>query len=249
MRIIGIIPARYASTRFPGKPLVIIEGKTMIQRVYEQAMKADALSAVVVATDDHRIMEAVQAFGGRVVMTSVNHLSGTDRCLEAFEKQTDHFDAVVNIQGDEPFIDPAHINKVAKLLQPNYPIASLCTPITNQLEIFDPNTVKVVLNKQSKALYFSRSPIPHYRGLPEQEWLLKTTFLRHIGIYAFLAESLKTITQLPVSELERAESLEQLRWIENGYPIAMGITDASPIGIDTPEDVDKLRNFFGKTAY
>jgi len=249
MRIIGIIPARYASTRFPGKPLALIDGIPMIQRVYMQAEKASLLSSVVVATDDQRIIDAVHGFGGKAVMTSADHASGTDRCREALEKQIEEFDAVINIQGDEPYIDPDQINQVAELLSPGCPIASLCAPISKPTELFNPNVVKVVLNLQSRALYFSRNPIPYYRGVPEEEWLLRMPYYKHMGIYAYLSEVLKKLTQLPVSDLEKAESLEQLRWMENGFSIAMGVSHALSFGVDTPEDVDKLRNFFGKTAY
>lgn len=241
MKFIGIIPARYASTRFPGKPLVDMKGKTMIQRVYEQVKKA--VDDVCVATDDERIVEAVKAFGGNVVMTSDKHRSGTDRCYEAFQKVGEGFDVIINIQGDEPFIHPEQIETIkACFTGDDVQIATLVKPFNGAdgFEILqNPNSPKVVLNKNSEAMYFSRSVIPFVRGKNEQEWLAAHTFYKHIGMYAYRADVLKEITSLPQSFLELAESLEQLRWLENGYKIKVGITNQETIGIDTPEDMAK----------
>ena len=242
MRFIGIIPARYASTRFPGKPLADMGGKPMIQRVYEQV--AGELDAVCVATDDTRIEEAVRAFGGKVVMTSTEHRSGTDRCREAYQKVGAGYDVVVNIQGDEPFIQPEQIRalkgcfddpatRIATLVRPSHPDDDF------ERDLFTPNTPKVVINKNREAIYFSRSIIPYIRGEKYTEWLPKHTFYKHIGLYAYTAETLEEITALPQSPLELAESLEQLRWIENGYRVKVGITDIDTIGIDTPADMER----------
>ena len=241
MNFLGVIPARYASTRFPGKPLVDMKGKTMIQRVYEQVF--DVLDDVCVATDDFRIYEAVEAFGGKVVMTSVDHQSGTDRCYEAYTKIKGTYDVVVNIQGDEPFIKPSQI----RLLQSCF--LDEKTQIATLVKAFDinagydvlsnPNTPKVVVNKEMQAMYFSRSIIPYMRGKDQSEWLKNQTYYKHIGLYAYKTDVLKEITTLPQSILEKAESLEQLRWLENGYVIKVGVTNEETIGIDTPEDLEK----------
>lgn len=247
MKILGIIPARYASTRFPGKPLTMINGKSMIQRVYEQSMKSELLADVVVATDDQRIYDAVMAFGGKVMMTSSEHNSGTDRCCELIEKMTEHYDAVVNIQGDEPFINPEQINQIASLIATEESqIASLCKPIKDEDELFDENVVKVVFDKNFKALYFSRQTIPFLRKVEKNEksWMEQRTFYKHIGIYAYKADVLKEIAQLPQSGLELSECLEQLRWLENSYSIKMGITEYESYSIDTPQDVEKCLKFF-----
>ncbi len=238
--ILGLIPARYASTRFPGKPLAMIHGKPMIQRVYEQALKSD-LDEVIVATDDERIASAVRAFGGKVAMTSDQHRSGTDRCCEVVEHLTEHFDAVVNIQGDEPYISPTQINHIARLIMTEgTDIASLCKVVKDEEELFSPNAVKVVFNKEGKALYFSRNTMPFMRGVEKDEWLTKGLFYKHIGIYAYRVDVLKTIAHLPQSRLELSESLEQLRWLENGYTIRMGVTDFEAYSIDTPADLERL---------
>ena len=243
MKFIGIIPARYASTRFPGKPLVDINGKSMIQHVYEQASKV--LEHVVVATDDKRIKNEIESFGGNVVLTSTKHRSGTDRCLEAYNKykilKQESFDVVINIQGDEPFIHPEQI----KLLQqcfndPETQIATLIKEIENNEDIFNPNKPKVVLNKSGFAIYFSRSAIPNIRNKDHSVWQKEHTFYKHIGIYAYLVEVLEIITQIPSSNLEIAESLEQLRWIENGYNIKTAITTHESISVDTPEDLANI---------
>ena len=242
-KILGLIPARYGSTRFPGKPLADIGGKTMIQRVYEQTKKE--LDVVYVATDDERIVEAVKAFGGDVVMTSVDHQSGTDRCAEALEKvksieKTD-FHAVLNIQGDEPFISPEQINLVANCFIDNTTeLATLVKPITKSEDLFNPNKPKVVISEDNKALYFSRSPIPFFRSEPEENWLTKHEYFNHIGLYGYRCDVLNKITQLPIGRLEAAESLEQLRWIENGYQIKVEQTNEQAIAIDTPQDLEKV---------
>lgn len=238
MRILGVIPARYASTRFPAKPLVDIAGKSMIQRVYEQAQQAKLLTKTVVATDDQRIANHVQGFGGRVVMTNPNHPSGTDRCFEALSHQEEAFDAVVNIQGDEPFIAPVQIDLVASLLNSQTELATLAKEITTHEQLVNPNVVKVVISHTGEALYFSRSTIPHVRNTPEKEWLIQHRFYKHIGLYGYRTDVLQKITQLPVSKLERAESLEQLRWLENGFRIKVGETKLETLGIDTPADLE-----------
>ena len=247
MKILGIIPARYASTRFPGKPLTMINGKSMIQRVYEQSLKSGLLSDVVVATDDQRIFEAVVAFGGKVMMTSSEHNSGTDRCCEIVEKIGDKYDAVVNIQGDEPFINPEQINQIATLISSEESqIASLCKPIKNEDELFDENVVKVVIDNKGKALYFSRQTIPFLRKVDKDEktWMQARTFYKHIGIYAYKVNVLKEIAALKQSGLELSECLEQLRWLENSYAIKMGVTEFESYSIDTPQDVEKCLKFF-----
>lgn len=237
MKILGLIPARYASTRFPAKPLADIDGKSMVQRVYEQAQKSSALSNVVVATDHALIFDHVQAFGGQVCMTREDHASGTDRCYEALSLQGQSYDYVINIQGDEPFIHPAQIDLLASGLNGVTQIATLIKAIDNNDQLFNPNIVKVVANKSKEALYFSRSSIPHIRNTPDKEWLSKHKFFKHIGMYAYRSDVLAALTRLPVSALERAESLEQLRWLENGFSIAVVETDIETIGIDTPEDL------------
>ncbi len=246
-KIIGIIPARYASTRFPAKPLADIAGKSMIQRVYEQCKKAKSLSEVVVATDHELIFKAVEKFGGKAVMTAENHPSGTDRCYEAFQQSRRSFDYAINIQGDEPFIEPEQIDLLADLLQSNQTqIATLANKITQSEELFDSNAVKVVRNGEDEGIYFSRSPIPFLRGVEKNEWASKHDYFRHLGIYAFRSDVLAQITKLPVGKLEQAESLEQLRWLENGYSIKVGITPHKSVGIDSPEDLKKvLKERFG----
>ncbi len=245
MKFLAIIPARYASTRFPGKPLAMLGGKPVIQRVYEQV--AGVLDEAVVATDDARIFEAVKAFGGKVVMTSTEHRSGTDRCREAYEKVGGGYDVVVNVQGDEPFIQAAQLETLKACFdQVETDIATLVKPFAaadGLAALENPNSPKVVLDAQSYALYFSRSVIPYLRSVPREEWLTKHTFYKHIGIYAFRSEALQRVTALPQSPLELAESLEQLRWLENGCRIRVGITEMETIGIDTPEDLAKAEAF------
>ncbi|HRZ96503.1 MAG TPA: 3-deoxy-manno-octulosonate cytidylyltransferase [Paludibacter sp.] len=239
----AIIPARYASTRFAGKPLVNIGGKTMIQRVYEQVSKA--LKDVYVATDDQRIYDEVVSFGGKVIMTSDQHRSGTDRCFEALTKLPEKFDVVVNVQGDEPFIQPEQIEELKKCFDDEKTeIATLVKIITEkdgEIVLFNPNVPKVVIDNQNNALYFSRSPIPYYRGSEQTEWLSQHVYYKHIGIYAYRSEVLSQITALPQSKLEIAESLEQLRWLENGFRIKVGFTTVETVGIDTPEDLEKAK--------
>ena len=241
MKFIGIIPARYASTRFPGKPLADMKGKYMIQRVYEQASKV--LDRVCVATDDDRIFNAVQSFGGQVVMTSTLHRSGTDRCFEAYTNLGGYEDVVINIQGDEPFIKPEQIESlIACFDSPQTQIATLVRPFeaTEGYEaLANPNSPKVVMNERHEALYFSRSVIPYLRGVEPAEWLARHTYYKHIGMYGYRADVLAQITRLPQSSLELAESLEQLRWLQNGYTIKVGITTQETIGIDTPADLQK----------
>jgi 3-deoxy-manno-octulosonate cytidylyltransferase (CMP-KDO synthetase) len=240
MNILGIIPARYASTRFPGKPLVDIAGKSMIRRVYEQAKKCADLSEVIVATDDERIFDHVKDFGGVAVMTSAAHQSGTDRCAKVALSYP-QYNVIINIQGDEPFIDPEQISKLISCFQsPDTQIATLVKKIKNEQELFNPNSPKVLANKRSEAIYFSRSPLPYIRGEEQQNWLQHFTYFKHIGIYGYRADVLQEITKLPVSPLEKAESLEQLRWIENGYRIKVAETELETFAVDTPED---LRNF------
>ncbi len=245
LKFLAVIPARYASTRFPGKPLARLGGKPVIRRVWEQVTQvfADA----VVATDDQRIIEAVEAFGGRAVMTSPDHRSGTDRCREAVEKSGGTPDIVVNVQGDEPFIAPSQLRAIARCFDdPSTDIATLVKPFTpadGLAALENPNSPKVVLGTAGQALYFSRSVIPYLRGVPREEWLERHTFYKHIGMYAFRRETLYAVTALPQSALERAESLEQLRWLENGYRIRTGISDVETIGIDTPEDLAKAEAF------
>ncbi|MDR2626497.1 MAG: 3-deoxy-manno-octulosonate cytidylyltransferase [Dysgonamonadaceae bacterium] len=241
MRFIGIIPARYASTRFPGKPLADMHGKPMIQRVYEQV--SGLLEDVAVATDDQRIFDAVAAFGGKAVMTSENHKSGTDRCYEAYTKMGAEYDVVVNIQGDEPFIKASQIERIKACFDdPDTQIATLVKPFRPEDgfdALFNSNSPKVVLNNRMHAMYFSRSIIPYLRGKEHTEWLQHHTYYKHIGLYAYKTGVLKAITALPQSVLEIAESLEQLRWLENGYIIKAGITHEETIGIDTPEDLQR----------
>lgn len=241
MQILGIIPARYASTRFPGKPLVDIGGKSMIQRVYEQAKKCADLSEVKVATDDERIFNHVKDFGGMAVMTSANHQSGTDRCAEVALLYP-QYDVIINIQGDEPFIDPEQISKLASCFNTaGAQIATLIKKIKTEQELFNPNSPKVLVNNLAEAIYFSRSPLPHIRGQQQQNWLQHFTYFKHIGIYGYRASVLQQITRLPVSPLEKAESLEQLRWIENGYKISVAETELETLAVDTPEDLENLK--------
>ncbi len=240
MKILGIIPARYASTRFPGKPLVDIAGKTMIQRVYEQAKKCGHLSEVIVATDDDRIYDYVTAFGGKAIMTSPDHQSGTDRCAEVAQIHPT-YEAVINIQGDEPYIDPEQISKLIGCFNDSSTqIATLIKKVLTNEELHNTNSPKVIVNKNSEAIYFSRSPLPHIRGQEPQNWLQHFTYYKHIGIYGYRADILQQITKLPISSLEKAESLEQLRWIENGYKIKVAETELETFAIDTPDDLQKI---------
>lgn len=244
MKIIGVIPARYASTRFPAKPLVDIGGKSMIQRVYAQSKKSKCLDDVVVATDDERIASHVRKFGGNVVMTSDLHQSGTDRCFEAIRNFCPSADVVINIQGDEPFIHPEQIDLVASCFQSEViQIATLVKIINSEEELFNPNIPKVILNMHKEAVLFSRQTIPYLRGKEQKDWIESHTFYKHIGIYAYRTAILGEITALKQSSLEIAEALEQLRWIENGYKIKVEITDFESVAIDAPEDLKKLSKF------
>ncbi len=248
MKFVAIIPARYASTRFPGKPLALLGGKPVIERVYEQVSRV--LPDVAVATDDERIRAAVEAFGGRAVMTSPDHRSGTDRCYEAYRKLGAEFDAVINVQGDEPFIAPEQIEAIMRCFDdPATDIATLVKPFAPEdglAALENPNSPKVVLDAVSRALYFSRSVIPYLRGVERSEWLARHTFYKHIGMYAFRSEVLAEITALPQSPLELAESLEQLRWLENGYRIGVGISQVETVGIDTPEDLVRAEAYWAR---
>ena len=240
----GIIPARYASSRFPGKPLAMIGNKTMIERVYEQASKA--IDLVYVATDDERIFKTVRGFGGKAVMTSPDHFSGTDRCAEAITIITAETgiktDVVVNIQGDEPFIRPEQIRLIKNCFNSEeVELATLIRKTGTDEDIFNPNQPKVIVDARGDAIYFSRSVIPFVRDADKNEWTVKHTFYKHIGLYAYRTEALGSITRLPRSPLEIAESLEQNRWIENGYRIRTALTEWESIGIDTPEDLEKAK--------
>jgi 3-deoxy-manno-octulosonate cytidylyltransferase (CMP-KDO synthetase) len=237
--LLGIIPARYASTRFPAKPLADIGGKSMIQRVYEQVKKSTLVKDVIVATDNIEIRNHVTQFGGQVCMTKEDHVSGTDRCYEALTLQKTKFNYVINIQGDEPFIQPEQIDLLAKLLDGKTEIATLVKKIEDKDQLFNPNVVKAVVSEKGEALYFSRSTVPHIRNTTEGEWMNKHTFYKHIGMYAYRTDVLKQLTALPVSSLEKVESLEQLRWLENGFRINVAETKTETIGIDTPEDLQK----------
>lgn len=245
MRYIGIIPARYASTRFPAKPLAMLGGKMVIQRVFEQV--SGVLDEVYVATDDERIEAAVKSFGGNVVMTSTSHKSGTDRCYEAYTKVGAGYDVVVNIQGDEPFIQRSQLEAIKNCFSDeSTQIATLVKPYTESegIEALENvNSPKVVVDNRMNAIYFSRSVIPFLRGVDKADWLKRQTYYKHIGLYSYRAEVLKEITRLPQSALEMTESLEQLRWIENGYKIKVGISDVETIGIDTPEDLERAEEF------
>ncbi|SFF93637.1 3-deoxy-manno-octulosonate cytidylyltransferase [Prevotella sp. KH2C16] len=241
-KFIAIIPARYASTRFPGKPLAILGGKPVIQRVYEQVI--GMLDDAYVATDDQRIYDTVMNFKGKAVMTRSDHKSGTDRIEEAIGKINGDFDVVVNIQGDEPFIQQSQIEALCACFKnPDTQIATLGKPFSTIEALENPNSPKIVVDNHGYAMYFSRSVIPFVRGIDKSEWLEKYPFLKHLGIYAYRRDVLREITQLPQSSLEKAESLEQLRWLQNGYRIKVGITDVETVGIDTPEDLRKAEEF------
>ena len=247
MKFTGIIPARYASSRFPGKPLAMLGGKPVIQRVYEQV--AAVLDDAYVATDDERIFDRVTAFGGKAVMTRTDHKSGTDRIEEAVEKLGCTADVIVNVQGDEPFIQRSQIETVCQCFEdPATQIATLGKPFESVEAMKNPNSPKIVLDDRHCAMYFSRSVIPFIRGVDEKEWLGHYPFLKHIGLYAYRREVLAEVTKLPQSSLEKAESLEQLRWLQNGYRIKVGLTDVETVGIDTPEDLKRAELFLAKEA-
>lgn len=250
MKFIAIIPARYASTRFPGKPLVKLGGKSVVQRVYERVAKV--FDAVVVATDNDEIERHVRSFGGQVVMTSQAHQSGTDRCFEAYQKWGEAADVVVNVQGDEPFIALSQLYQLQSCFEnPKTDIATLVKafpPTATWEELSCPNTPKVVFNKQQQALYFSRSVIPYCRGIASEKWASQHIFYKHIGLYAYRVAVLEKIVALGQSRYEKAESLEQLRWLEEGYQIQVGITEEETIGIDTPEDLERAERWLLTTS-
>ena len=247
MKFMAIIPARYASTRFPGKPLAVLGGKTVIQRVYEQV--SSLLDEVYVASDDERIFQAVESFGGRAVMTRTDHKSGTDRIEEAAEKIGSDADVIINVQGDEPFIQPSQIETLMHLFDaPETQIGTLGKRFETIEGVENPNSPKIVTDNRGFALYFSRSPIPYVRGIDRNLWLEAYPFLKHLGIYAYRREVLREVTQLPQGRLEKAESLEQLRWLENGYRIRVGLTDVETVGIDTPEDLQRAEEFLAQQA-
>ena len=242
MKFIAVIPARYASTRFPGKPLAMLGGKTVIQRVCEQVVSV--LPEVYVATDDERIFKAVEAFGGHAVMTRADHKSGTDRIQEAVEKTCTDADVIINIQGDEPFVQPSQIETLMHLFDaPETQIGTLGKRFETIEAVHNPNSPKIITDRRGFALYFSRSVIPYIRGVETDEWMSFYPFLKHLGVYAYRREVLAKVTRLPQSPLEKAESLEQLRWLENGYRIRVGLTDVETVGIDTPEDLDRAEQF------
>ena len=242
MKFIAIIPARYASTRFPGKPLAMLGGKTVIQRVYEQV--TSVLDEAYVATDDERIFQAVEQFGGKAVMTRSDHKSGTDRIQEAATKISTDADVIINVQGDEPFIQSSQIDTLMHLFdEPDTQIGTLGKPFESMEAIENPNSPKIVTDNRGFALYFSRSVIPYIRGKERDSWFGEYPFLKHLGIYAYRREVLAEVTKLPQSSLEKAESLEQLRWLQNGYRIRVGLTDVETVGIDTPEDLQRAEEF------
>ena len=238
MTFTAIIPARYASTRFPGKPLAVLGGKTVIQRVYEQV--SNVLNEVYVATDDESIFSCVESFGGKAVMTRKDHQSGTDRIQEAVEKTGTQADVIINVQGDEPFIQPSQIQTLMQLFDDlSTQIGTLGKPFESMEAVDNPNSPKIVTDNRGFALYFSRSIIPYIRGKERKDWFGEYPFLKHLGVYAYRREVLAEVTKLPQSPLEKAESLEQLRWLQNGYRIRVGLTDVETVGIDTPEDLQR----------
>lgn len=247
MKTLAIIPARYASTRFPGKPLAVLGNKPVIQHVWERVLSSSSITDAVIATDDLRIAESAERFGGRAMLTSSHHRSGTDRCGEVvqnLEEAGKRYDTVINIQGDEPFIHPRQIDLLADCFEnETTTIATLRKAIEDPEILFNPNNVKVVTDNNGYALYFSREPIPHLRGTERQEWTARHAYYKHIGIYAFRTEVLKSIIKMPPSTLEQCESLEQLRWLENGHKIMVPETDIESIGIDTPEDLQRAEQF------
>lgn len=247
MKFIGIIPARYASTRFPGKPLALLGGKPVIQHVYEKV--AAVLEAAYVATDDERIYDVVKSFGGQVVMTRTDHKSGTDRIEEAIEKIGGEWDVVVNVQGDEPFVAKSQLDTICHCFDdPTTQIATLGKPFESMEAVQNPNSPKIVVDNMGFAMYFSRSVIPYVRGKEKSSWLTHYPFLKHLGIYAYRKDVLRQVTQLPQSSLEIAESLEQLRWLQNGFKIKVGTTDVETVGIDTPQDLERAEEFL-KTQF
>lgn len=246
MRILGIIPARFASTRFPGKPLADLGGQSMIERVYKQAKRATSLSKVVVATEHSGIYDHVIRFGGEACMTSENHPSGTDRCYEALTKEIESFDYVINIQGDEPFIEPGQIDLLASYLDGKTQLATLIKKIDAYEQLNSNSEVKVTFNTRNEALYFSRAVIPFVQNVDPKNWLDHYDFYKHVGMYAYRSDVLKEITQLKISPLEKAESLEQLRWMENGYTIKVAKTDIETMCVDTPEELEIAKKILDK---
>ena len=243
MKVLGVIPSRYESSRFPGKPLIDLAGKSMIQRVYEGSKASNLIDEVIVATDDQRIFDHVESFGGNVAMTSESHRSGTDRCGEIIEAYSD-YDVVINIQGDEPLVDVKQLEQIIQLFKDEkVEIATLAKKIDRTEDLFNPNRIKVVLDGKSDGIYFSRNPIPYCQNTENQEWLNQTDYYRHIGIYAYRTDCLKQLVRLEPTKLERIESLEQLRWIYHGFRIRVGLTDIETPNIDTPEDVKEVLKF------
>lgn len=240
-KVLAIIPARFASTRFPGKPLVDLGGKPMIQRTFERVMSVDGWKRVVIATDDLQIKSVAEGFGAEVIMTRADHISGTDRCAEVLDILGNDFDYVVNIQGDEPFIEPAQLLELSAGFVSQAPILTLIKRIHDAETLFSVNSPKVVVNARGEALYFSRQTIPFLRGIDQSEWLTSHNYFKHIGLYAYRSDMLQEISQLKPSPLELAESLEQLRWLENGYVIQTIETQFETVGIDTPADLEKIK--------
>lgn len=243
MKTLAIIPARYESTRFPGKPLIDINGKTMIRRVYEKAESANSVDRVIVATDDQQIYDHVVSFGGAAMITDTTHQSGTDRCGEVVVSFSE-YDTIINLQGDEPFVPAQMIDDLVMFFkkEPNRKIATFVKEIENPAHLFNPNSVKAVIDIQGNAIYFSRQPIPYQQGVLESEWLKNQVYYKHIGMYIFDRTTLLELVKLKPTKLEKSEKLEQLRWLENGYPIGVGITTYESIGIDTPEDLSRLKS-------
>ena len=242
MKKIAIIPARYSSTRFPGKPLALLAAKPVIQHVYEKV--SQIIGETWVATDDERIFNKVKEFGGKAVMTRANHQSGTDRIQEAVSHIKTDAEIIINIQGDEPFVQHSQINTLCKLFEdPDTQIGTIGKVFSDIEAVENPNSPKVIIDNHQFAMYFSRSPIPFIRGVEKNDWINHYPFLKHIGIYAYRKNVLEKITQLPQSSLEIAESLEQLRWLQNGYKIKVGFTDVETIGIDTPAELEKAEQY------
>ena len=245
MKILGIIPARWASSRFPQKVLADIGGKSMVQRVYEQSLKAKKLDQVVVATDHEKNAEHIASFDGKDSLTSPDHPSGTDLCRVTLDQQEEAYDYVVNIQGDEPFVHPEAIDDLASLLDGETQLGTLVSEIHDATVLSNPNMMKVIFNTQQEAIYFSRTAIPYLRDIPTDAWMQHHIFYKHVHLYAYRADILREITKLPVSSLEKAESLEQLRWIENGYTIKVGITKFESLSVDTPADLERAKQQMG----
>ena len=244
-KILGVIPARYESSRLPGKPLVDIGGETMISRVFRQASKCDSLNEVIVATDDDRIYREIDQMGGNVIMTSSEHRNGTERCCEVVEKLSKGFDYVINIQGDEPFIAPESINGLASVLNGKSELGTLVKKIIDYDDLWKDSVMKVVFDNRWQALYFSRQCIPYVRSADKDRWLEQATFYKHVAIYAYRVDILKEIVRLPMGRLEGIESLEQLRWMENGFQIQIVETEYESMSIDTPADLEKIRSLYG----